>query len=223
MNPVHAAVRTDDAVSLMDLLRQYSTFPLDNDIKVMLVCNICYYSSISCLEAVFLHAGASGNMYIPFSEKPLLSHAICGNNTHTDMVCLILKYGADVNCADKYGLTPLCYAVMCSQAHLIPILLSHGADIELNSPLTVACGCNFECVRLLVEAGARLPETCLDEWDTEIVTYVFETIPFRISRCRAAVDATCLCLRKLSYFVDKPVAKKIAGFIWAGRRQKLWE
>lgn len=225
MNPVQEAIKADDAASLTTLLRQFAMFPLDEITQLALAMGVCFHNSASCLDALLLHGWLSANMSIPFSDSQLLSYAIFGGSAGVEIISVLLKHDADVNHADEDGRTPLWVALAHSRADLIPLLLTYGANINLDKTLLAACCNNFECTRLLVDAGAYLIKsyTGFVNCDPEAVEYVLRIVPDRIARCRAAVDATCLCLMRVSYFVDKPVTKKIAGLLWASRRREEWD
>ena len=44
---------------------------------------------------------------------------------------LFIFIGADPNIPDKYGQTPLMYAVGCGWCDLVQLLLNHGADVTM--------------------------------------------------------------------------------------------
>ena len=43
---------------------------------------------------------------------------------------MLLEHGADPNITDKYGQTPLMYAVGTEWIKMIPLLVKHGADVN---------------------------------------------------------------------------------------------
>ncbi len=85
----------------------------------------------------------------------------------SDIVLLLLGFGADVNTADMFGRTPLHAALPYPET--VAILLNSGADITAedflgDTPLerTLRYGTrsrNLEVIRLLLAAGAGAPRT----------------------------------------------------------------
>ena len=97
-----------------------------------------------------------------------------------DIIDILIAAGANVNCVDKYGATPLHYAACGDVACNIKTLLKHGADTKVfdqlgNTPLSLALKMGtFEVSRLLTdnhnndEYGilhyfSSLPETKIDD------------------------------------------------------------
>jgi len=73
---------------------------------------------------------------------------------------LVTKYGADLNCIDKLGRTPLHWAAFDGDSETVAFLLDAGANINVSdndgyTPLHKAVWKGkFECVKLLLERGA---------------------------------------------------------------------
>lgn len=73
---------------------------------------------------------------------------------------LILKYGADLNCTDKFGRSPLHWACFNGDLDMVTYLLNAGADIRMRdndgyTPLHKAVWKGrLDCVRYLLERGA---------------------------------------------------------------------
>lgn len=84
--------------------------------------------------------------------------------SHTSVVNILLKYGADANIQDKEGKTPLMGAAAIDSIEICDLLLSKGALINLvdkkvgYAPLTYAINNNgsLEMVKLLVKNGADI-------------------------------------------------------------------
>ncbi len=74
--------------------------------------------------------------------------------------CLLIEAGADVNKADKYGMTPLYRAAMRGHTETVKWLIEAGADVNKatkygSTPLYGAdANGHTETVKLLIEAGA---------------------------------------------------------------------
>lgn len=102
-----------------------------------------------------LAAGADVNDYDGF-DSPLTEAVRKG---HYSAAKQLIERGADVNIPTRYYGDPVMLAAAQSRADLMELLLDHGAipDSTLDGKpvLNVAAmmGC-FDCVRLLVEAGA---------------------------------------------------------------------
>ncbi|KAJ3109764.1 hypothetical protein HDU96_007096 [Phlyctochytrium bullatum] len=80
----------------------------------------------------------------------------------SDMLCLLLKHGVDVEAKDSLQYTPLAWAVERGRPDVMQILLDHGADPhtrnwEKNTPLHLAAACGrSQMLRTLFPAGAEL-------------------------------------------------------------------
>jgi ankyrin repeat protein len=74
---------------------------------------------------------------------------------------VLLAHKADVNAADKHGLTPLHYATLANNRGVVKALLDHGANANAkdnevgDTPLILAAGKGYkEVVELLLAHGA---------------------------------------------------------------------
>jgi ankyrin repeat protein len=82
-----------------------------------------------------------------------------------EMVELLLKCGADPNCAQSGENTPLIHAAAVNDVRLARLLIEHGADLEkpnseFETPLGFACAYGaVEVARLLCERGAQVNGT----------------------------------------------------------------
>jgi ankyrin repeat protein len=134
---------------------------------------------------MLLEGGANANATDNYrSGLNLLTEAV--NRGDAEAVRLLIEAGAEVNAPSRRGIgrTALCYA---HDAHMdvTELLLAHGADVNLYSPLRWAvAGGHKETVALLLAHGADVNardaagETVLDEalarGKTEIVTSLRE-------------------------------------------------
>ena len=90
-------------------------------------------------------------------ETPL--YLAC-ENSHTELVKLLLEHGADANIKSEYGYTPLYRACDKDNTEVVKLLLEHGADVNSkdnygNTLLYSACkNNNTELAKLLLEYGA---------------------------------------------------------------------
>jgi ankyrin repeat protein len=94
-------------------------------------------------------------------NTPLHSVARCGD---LEMVQVLLEYGVDINAKNKYGSTPLDYAIIGSHHNkpkVVRLLVEHGADpnsrgVSGYTPLHRSIGEGVEIVRLLIEHGGNV-------------------------------------------------------------------
>jgi ankyrin repeat protein len=79
-----------------------------------------------------------------------------------DTAKLLIKAGANVKLADRYGVTPMFLACTNGNAAMIKLLLDSGADPNTVDPtgetalMTAAKGGDVESVRVLADAGAKI-------------------------------------------------------------------
>jgi ankyrin repeat protein len=92
------------------------------------------------------------------SWTPLLDAASTGQ---TEVIKLLLQHGAKVDVGDKFGYTPLYYAMWSEEKDAIKALISSGADVNVlpsendDPPLVYAVWeGNREAVKVLIDAGA---------------------------------------------------------------------
>jgi len=96
-------------------------------------------------------------------DTPLLI-AARSKISHPDMVALLLKAGADVKTADKWGYTSLHWAAYSGHFHLVETLLNAGAPVEArdesgSTPLILAAHGNKsspDLLQLLLNRGANI-------------------------------------------------------------------
>lgn len=105
-----------------------------------------------------------------------LSNAIKLDNI--DTACKLIEMGADVNCSDNNGLTPLHYC--CQDEYcdkLVTMLIENGANIEATckkgmTPLQDACFFNnYEMFNKLVEVGANINH--IDNYGDSVLSDAF--------------------------------------------------
>ncbi len=132
-----------------------------------------------------------GDRFINGDDSPLLASA----SLHAEKVGVyLIKQGADVNSVgNSDGASTLHWASFCGRDFLVKKLLEAGADFTLKdknhdcTPLHWAVHCltsndegniwhQYECLRLLFEAGATISE--LDAESTEFLKGKIDEYPF---------------------------------------------
>ena len=78
---------------------------------------------------ILLNANANPNIG---KMKPLHVYTLY-NNLNEQILDLFLKNGADINCIDMYGETPLHYAYMQGNKKIIDLLLKKGANMNIKN------------------------------------------------------------------------------------------
>lgn len=92
--------------------------------------------------------------------SPLL---IAAQSGHYDIVCLLVKFGANINTFSNIGVTPLCIAVFNGYTKIVKFLLQYGAKINYQpgsleiSPLLMAAQNGYcDIVHLLLKYNAKV-------------------------------------------------------------------
>eukprot|EP00071_Canis_lupus_P008515 XP_005625750.1 ankyrin repeat and SOCS box protein 3 isoform X4 [Canis lupus familiaris] len=111
------------------------------------------------------------------------SHSMCGWNAlhqatfqeNAEIIKLLLKKGANKECQDDFGITPLFVAAQYGKLESLSILISSGANVNCQAldkatPLFIAAQeGHIECVELLVSSGADPDLYCNeDNWQLPI-------------------------------------------------------
>ncbi|KAM8942022.1 ankyrin repeat and SOCS box protein 3 isoform 3-T6 [Lycaon pictus] len=111
------------------------------------------------------------------------SHSMCGWNAlhqatfqeNAEIIKLLLKKGANKECQDDFGITPLFVAAQYGKLESLSILISSGANVNCQAldkatPLFIAAQeGHVECVELLVSSGADPDLYCNeDNWQLPI-------------------------------------------------------
>ncbi|ELU17545.1 hypothetical protein CAPTEDRAFT_76561, partial [Capitella teleta] len=75
---------------------------------------------------------------------------------------LLLSFGANIDDIDRWGHTPLMYAVHIEWSRLVALFIQHGADLNLperqgRTALHLAIECSDESfIKMLLNAGANI-------------------------------------------------------------------
>jgi uncharacterized protein len=172
------AASNDDIELVRALIKAGANVKLKNQFGTSAITEAAIVGSAPVIDAL-LKAGADPNTKNPEGETPLMAVARSGN---VRAATLLLEARADVNAREEFGgQTALMWAAAQSQAEMVKLLASKGADLnargvirqwerkviteprpkDMNrggfTPLLYAAreGC-VECVRHLIEAGADL-------------------------------------------------------------------
>ncbi len=62
--------------------------------------------------------------------------------------------GADLNCGDAQGWTPLFHAAGTGRTDIMRLLLAHGAEVDSPPLFSAILSRHLEAIRLLLDAGA---------------------------------------------------------------------
>jgi len=170
------AASNDDLELVRALIKAGANVTLKNQFGTSALTEAAIIGSAPVIEAL-LKAGADPNTKNPEGETPLMAVARAGK---VDAASRLLEAGADVNAKEEWGgQTALMWAAAQSQAEMVKLLASKGADLnargvirqwerkviteprpkDMNkggfTPLLYAAreGC-VECARHLVAAGA---------------------------------------------------------------------
>ncbi|XP_027720870.1 ankyrin repeat and SOCS box protein 3 isoform X1 [Vombatus ursinus] len=111
------------------------------------------------------------------------SHSMCGWNAlhqaafqeYTELIKLLLKKGANKECQDDFGITPLFVAAQYGKLESLNVLISSGANVNCQAmdkatPLFIAAQeGHINCVELLLSKGADPNLYCNeDKWQLPI-------------------------------------------------------
>ncbi|KAL6884460.1 ankyrin repeat-containing domain protein [Trichoderma evansii] len=123
---------------------------------------LCPSSSQVQCGRLLLDAGANVDSLDAWKRTPLrIIIGYCSANQ--DFLRLLFERGADINCSDTYGQSPLLKSIQ-GALETTQLLLSHGADTEAkdiygNTPILEAIYCDKpEKVRMLLEHSAKMTE-----------------------------------------------------------------
>ena len=121
---------------------------------------VCYAVEQGCSQQVLpLLLAHGGNPNIKVSGVSMLRYASLTG--HAKKVDLLLANGADIECKDHRGFTPLHRATVLNREEAVRILLRHGANIDAQDnagiiPITMAAANACTAVeKVLLECGAE--------------------------------------------------------------------
>ena len=149
------------------------------------------------IAAAVLEAGADVNACVFDGKSPLCVACMGGFGR---LVKLLLESGSNVNHTCRYGTTPLMQVANKGDRKLTTLLLQSGANIwsrdeSGNTPLIWALTSNYQnydCVPLLVKAGASL--TLLEESEfAELPRALYESLFIHMNLSQSVLGLHCKC------------------------------
>ena len=120
-----------------------------------------YNNDHTALVQLLLDAGASLNTRAEDGSSPLLL-AIGNKSQNPEIAKLLIRAGADPDVHNRYGRTPLFWAVENQQAELVYLLIQAGANVNAAdrfgaTPLRFAAAAgSLEIAQALLQAGAQV-------------------------------------------------------------------
>lgn len=131
----------------------------------------CEYGSISCLKILLQHNLEIYEYDISNTQSTFIVDVNKSSNNcrtplfiscekgHAECVKMLIDYGVDINKNDYFGWTPL--HIACDRGHteIVNYLIKAGANIhqyDLNRRIPLLTVKNYECFKLLVDAGVNI-------------------------------------------------------------------
>ncbi|KAK9870480.1 hypothetical protein WA026_008038 [Henosepilachna vigintioctopunctata] len=138
--PLHLACMQGNEGVIRVLLEHGANINVKNQLDKIA---LHYAAMFGCSKIVrlLLAKGANPNARNIDGRTPL-AYSVC-ETCNSEIVNILLEYGADLNCLDRYGLTPLHIAAKAAGRQMISCLLNLGADINAmdwnnRTPLSIA-------------------------------------------------------------------------------------
>ena len=123
----------------IDLLNKYDN--IDNKYLNKCLYFACIYGDYNAMRAI-IDKGADVDFRYPDGTSPLL--IICTLSYGIEYIHLLMLYGANVNCEDYEGFTPLFKAIECGNYNIVEYLIQNGANVnkinDFNQTILV-CAC----------------------------------------------------------------------------------
>lgn len=161
----------------------------------------------------------------------LLHYACTGENVAAAVTLLSSKLG--VNACDRFGRTPVHWAVHNGQVRVLEVLCAAGAALRATenadlTPLDMGLGNprrSHQCIRVLLANGVRL--STVHEDHRHLIAPELVAFERGVLQCRSVV-VTLLALKKQRHrdvlrALDRWVVREIAWACWATRVNKEWQ
>ncbi|XP_067561163.1 ankyrin repeat and SOCS box protein 3 isoform X2 [Pseudorca crassidens] len=185
---VGLAAREGNVKVLRKLLKNGRSVDVADNRGWMPIHEAAYHNSIECLRMLIRAAVENGQidvlrLLLRYGANVNGSHSMCGWNTlhqatfqeNAEIIKLLLKKGANKECQDDFGITPLFVAAQYGKLESLSILISSGANVNCQAldkatPLFIAAQeGHTECVELLLSSGADPDLYCNeDNWQLPI-------------------------------------------------------
>ncbi|XP_036118049.1 ankyrin repeat and SOCS box protein 3 isoform X2 [Molossus molossus] len=185
---VGLAAREGNVKVLRKLLKKGRSVDVADNRGWMPIHEAAYHNSIECLRMLIHAAVENGRMdvlrlLLRHGANVNGSHSMCGWNAlhqatfqeNAEIIKLLLKRGANKECQDDFGITPLFVAAQYGKLESLSILISSGANVNCQAldkatPLFIAAQeGHTECVELLLSSGADPNLYCNeDNWQLPI-------------------------------------------------------
>ncbi|XP_013373012.1 PREDICTED: ankyrin repeat and SOCS box protein 3 isoform X3 [Chinchilla lanigera] len=185
---VGLAAREGNVKILRKLLRKGRSIDVADNRGWMPIHEAAYHNSVECLR-ILIHAAVENGqidvlrLLLQHGANVNGSHSMCGWNPlhqasfqeNLEIMKLLLREGADKECRDDFGITPLFLAAQYGKLGSLNILISSGANVNCQAldkatPLFIACQeGHTECVELLLSSGADPNLYCNeDNWQLPV-------------------------------------------------------
>ncbi|XP_032266885.1 ankyrin repeat and SOCS box protein 3 isoform X3 [Phoca vitulina] len=185
---VGLAAREGNVKVLRKLLKKGRSVDVADNRGWMPIHEAAYHNSVECLRMLIHAAVENGQidvlrLLLRHGANVNGSHSMCGWNAlhqatfqeNAEIIKLLLKKGANKECQDDFGITPLFVAAQYGKLESLNILISSGANVNCQAldkatPLFIAAQeGHTECVELLLSSGADPDLYCNeDTWQLPI-------------------------------------------------------
>ncbi|KAM5253011.1 ankyrin repeat and SOCS box protein 3 isoform 6-T11 [Hipposideros larvatus] len=185
---VGLAAREGNVKVLRKLLKKGRSIDVADNRGWMPIHEAAYHNSIECLRMLIQTAVENGQidvlrLLLRHGANVNGSHSMCGWNAlhqatfqeNAEIIKLLLKKGANKECQDDFGITPLFVAAQYGKLESLSILITSGANVNCQAldkatPLFIAAQeGHTRCVELLLSSGADPDLYCNeDSWQLPI-------------------------------------------------------
>jgi ankyrin repeat protein len=171
MTPLSIAASSDNLSILKFLVETFKNEIIDDDKAEMLAIAV----SNGVISNVRYLLDSEFDCNVLYREDPIIYWAI--QSGQLEIVKLLYDYGANLNAANDYNMTPLYDASANNLIDIVKFLIEKGALLDEPSndgctPLMIAC-CydNIEIVKLLIAGGSNI-EACDKKSETSLLSAI---------------------------------------------------